>query len=639
MLAALRRSLDTWPVRLFFLALVAAFIFWGVAARIDLTGGIPPVARVAGQKIELAQVQQAYQRQLQQIQQSLPSGEQPSDTIRQAVAAQVLDQLISSTAVDTAIGKLGVVVPKQALQQAIWSIPAFHGPSGQFDPATFQSVLSRNNLNEAQFLDLMQGQLARTQFFGALRSGIVSPEVLAKIVYQYRGESRAADAANVLDSAQPAPPQPTQEELQRWYANHPADYRAPEYRRIRAVVLSPQTLASQVTVSEADIEAEFKRQAQDLARPEQRSVEVVTVPDAAKAQAIADAWKGGADWAAVQALAKKDGATPLSLTDTARDAFPTPALADAAFAAKAGDIVGPIAGVTGSVVLKVTKVSPAVTPTLAELHDTIRQALILRQAQDLMDTRAGKIDDLLAGGAALASLPGDLGLAAVEGTLDAQGMTPEGKPAPIPGDAGLRQALVAEAFRAKPGDLPRLIEAPQAADGSSTGYFALEVQKITPATERPFTTVAKQVTDDWTAAQRRHAAETVAAKLMTAVNGGATLSDAATKDGLSVTRLPAVTRGAPVAGFPPTLLNPLFATKQGEATMAATPDGFVVAQVVTVNDPDPAKDQVGFAKLREEIAGTIDTDLENLATQALRERGKPVINQAQLDTVAAAAGP
>jgi peptidyl-prolyl cis-trans isomerase D len=635
MLAALRRSLDTWPVRLFFLALVAAFIFWGVAARIDLTGGVPPVARVAGQNIELAQVQQAYQRQLQQIQRSLPDGTQPTDAIRKAVAAQVLDQLISATAVDAALSHLGIVVPKQALQQAIWAIPAFHGPSGQFDPATFQSVLDRNNLTQPQFLDLMQGQLARTQFFGALRAGIVSPDVLTKIVFQYRGESRMADAVNVLASAQPALPQPTEEDLQRWYANHPVDYRAPEYRRIRAVVLSPQTLASQITVSEADIEAEFKRQAQDLAKPEQRSVEVVTAPDEAKAQAIAAAWKGGADWAAVQALAKKDGATPLSLTDTARDAFPTKALADAAFAAKEGEIVGPVAGVAGSVVLKVTKVSPAVTPTLAELHDTIKQALVLRQAQDLMDTRAGKIDDLLAGGAALASLPGDLGLGAVEGTLDAQGMTPQGKPAPIPGDAALGQALVAEAFRAKPGDLPKLVEAPQAADGASTGYFALEVQKITPATEKPFAAVAKQVAADWTSDQRRHAAETVAAKLMTDVNGGATLSDAAAKDGLNVTRLPAVTRGAPVAGFPPTLLNPLFATKQGQATMAATPDGFVVAQLVAVNDPDPAKDLVGFAKLRQEIAGTINTDLENVVTQALRERGKPVINQAQLDTVAA----
>jgi peptidyl-prolyl cis-trans isomerase D len=256
-----------------------------------------------------------------------------------------------------------------------------------------------------------------------------------------------------------------------------------------------------------------------------------------------------------------------------------------------------------------------------------------------MDTRAGKIDDLLAGGAALASLPGDLGLGAVEGTLDAQGMTPEGNPAPIPGDGALRQALVAEAFRDKPGDPPKLIEAPQAADGSSTGYFALEVQSITPAAPMPFVAVAKQVADDWTADQRRHAAETVAAKLLTAVNAGATLSDAAAKDGLAVTRLAPVTRSAPVADFPPTLLDPLFATKQGQATMAGTPDGFVVAQLITVKDPDPAKDVAGYAKLREDIAGTIDTDLENVVTQALRERGKPDINQAQLATVAAAAGP
>ncbi|MDE2333079.1 MAG: SurA N-terminal domain-containing protein [Rhodospirillales bacterium] len=634
MLAILRRSLDTWPVRLFFLALVAAFVFWGVAARINLTGGIPPVARVAGHKIELAHVQQAYQQQLQRIQASLPQGEQPSAAIRKALAAQVVDQLITAAAVDTAIRNLGIVVPTPALQQAIWAIPAFHGPSSRFDPAIFQSVLDRNNLNPAQFLGLMQGQLARTQYFGALRAGIVSPDVLTRIVYRYRGESRTADAVSVTAAAQPAPPAPTQAQLERWYADHPADYRAPEYRRIRAVVLSPQTLASEIKVSEADIAAEFKREAANLATAGSRSVEVVTAPDAAKAKAIAQAWKAGADWSAVQALAHKQGAVAVALTHVARGAFPSPALADAAFAAQQGVVSGPVTLPSGSAVFRVTQITHAVHPTLAAMHDTIRQNLIARRAADLMDARATKLDNLLAGGAALASLPANLGIGAVEGTLDAQAMTPQGKPAPIPGDQALRQAVADAAFRAKPGDPPQLIDGPQTPDGAISGYFALEVRSIIPARQKPFVAVAKQVAADWTQNQLRHAAETIAAQLMTAVNAGSTLSDAAAKAGLAVTRLPAVTRVAAGAGFPPTLLNPLFATKEGKATMAATPDGFVVAQLVSVQDPDPAKHPAAIAGLRQQIAGSIDTDLESLVTQALRERGKPVINQAQLATVA-----
>lgn len=635
MLAILRRSLNTLPVRLFFLALVAAFIFWGVAGQINLNGSEPPVARVAGQKIMAQQVQPLYQQQLQRLEMSMPSGEQPSPAIRRAVAAQVVDQLITNAAIDAAMTRMGIAVPKQAMQQAIWAIPAFHGPSGQFDPATFQAVLQRNNLTQEQFLGLMHGQIARTQFFGALRAGIVSPDVLTQLVYRYRGETRTADAVTIAADAMPAPPAPTERELHRWYANHPADYRAPEYRRVRAVVLSPQTLASDIKVSEADIEAAFKAEAPDLAQSEKLDIEIVTATDAAKAKAIADAWTGGADWAAIQALAKQDGATALALTNAARGAFPSAALADAAFKAKAGDVTGPIAGETGSVVFKVTKVTAAVVPTLASMHDQIRQQLIARRAGDIMDTKAGKVDDLLAGGAALASLPGDLGLGAVEGTLDAQGNTPEGKPAPIPGDAALRQALVAEAFRATPSDLPRLIEAPQAQDGTSNGYYALEVEKIIPATTKPYTEVAKQVEADWHEDQLRHAAETAAAKMMVAVNSGTTLSDAAAADHLTVTRLPAVTRTG-ATGFPPTLLDPLFATKEGQATMAASPGGFVVAQLVTVHDPDAAKHPLDVAKLRDEIAGTIDTDLDDLATKALRDRGKPVINQAQLASVVGA---
>ena len=50
-----------------------------------------------------------------------------------------------------------------------------------------------------------------------------------------------------------------------------------------------------------------------------------------------------------------------------------------------------------------------------------------------MYDRANKVDNMLGTGAGLDELPSDLGLVGVAGTLDAQGNTQDGKPAPIPG--------------------------------------------------------------------------------------------------------------------------------------------------------------------------------------------------------------
>ena len=62
MIIAFRRYLDTWVVRAFFLVMVFAFISWGVGDVIRLLGTSTWAAKVGGQTIEGAQLQDAYQR-------------------------------------------------------------------------------------------------------------------------------------------------------------------------------------------------------------------------------------------------------------------------------------------------------------------------------------------------------------------------------------------------------------------------------------------------------------------------------------------------------------------------------------------------------------------------------------------------
>ena len=64
MISAFRRSLDTWPVRAFFLIMVVAFIIWGVGDVIRMVGTDTWVAKVGGQTIEVPEVQQAFQQQI-----------------------------------------------------------------------------------------------------------------------------------------------------------------------------------------------------------------------------------------------------------------------------------------------------------------------------------------------------------------------------------------------------------------------------------------------------------------------------------------------------------------------------------------------------------------------------------------------
>ncbi len=450
MLATFRRSLNTWPARLFFMLLVASFGLWGVADVVRNLGRESSAASVGGRKIELPELQEAYRRELAQAQRTLGATD-PSPELRRMLAMQATEQLVTQIAIQQAVRTLGVTVPDDALRVAVFAVPQFRGANGQFDRNVMNSVLRNNGLNEQRFLELKRDELAQRQVLEAVSAGIAPPTVMADQVFAFQQEKRIAETVEVPFAAAPSPPAPSDTQLQRWWANHPEKYSSPEFRRISAVVLAPQTLESEIQVSDAELKASFEQHKSEFNKPERRSVEVVLTQDEAQAQALAARWTAGADWEAIQAEAAKEGAAPVELTDASREEFPAPELGDAVFTAAEGVVPPPVHSALGWHVLKVTKISGGVAQTLDDVRDAVRARVVAEKAADLIYDRANRIENLLSSGTALDHLPADLGVAAVTGTMDAQGITQKGEPAPIPGPAELRSALIQAAFAAKTG--------------------------------------------------------------------------------------------------------------------------------------------------------------------------------------------
>jgi len=84
---------------------------------------------------------------------------------------------------------------------------------------------------------------------------------------------------------------------------------------------------------------------------------------------------------------------------------------------------------------------------------------------------------------------------------------------------------------------------------------------------------------------------------------------------------------------PRELVEPLFRLKQGEATMVETPEGFIVARLAQVDDPDPASDPAGAAQIREALARALQQDVEVVFASTLRDRAQPRVNQSLLNSV------
>ena len=627
MLAFIRKFLESRLARPFFVVLIIPFVLFGVANVAQNWNGSTQLATVGGRPIETTQFQLAYRQQLARVSRMLGGKIDPTPEIRRTVAAQTLQQLITQAAIENEVQRLGIVAPDAAIRQTIFEMPDFKGLSGAFDRNRFESLLRQNGYTENRFLDVVRSELAQRQLVETAHAAAATPDTLMKPIYAFQHEQRVVDLVELPFLAAPEPAAPSEVDLHRAYDNDPQRYAAPAYRRIKAVILSPDTIAATIEVPDADLQAYYDQHRAEFAGPEQRTVEVLVTGDEPAAQRLATQWIAGADWPTMQKAAQAAGASSTVLEDSAEADIPTTELAAPVFAAPPETVTGPVQSPFGWQVFRVTKVTPPHALEFDAAREQLRGRVAHDRAVDQVYTFANRLEDALSATGSLDTIPADLGVTGVTGSLDEKGLAPSGDPAGIPGSPALRQAIITSAFSTPKNDQPRLIEGPD------QSYYALVVEDETAPVTKPFEAVHDQVRDNFLHDARRRSQDLVASRLLGAIKAGGSLEDAATVAGVHVQRSPPVNRSTPTEGVPSELIRPIFALKADDGTMLETADGFVVVKLVSIASPDPASDPAAATRIRTELTQSIAQDIDTLFAIALRDRDKPTINQTMLGTL------
>ncbi|WP_137125232.1 peptidylprolyl isomerase [Roseomonas sp. HF4] len=627
MLTALRRMAGTWVAKILFALLVLSFAVWGIEDVVRNLGRETAVATVGSEKIELTEAQAAARREMSRIARQLGSRFEADENIRRAVAASALEQLVSDRALRVEARRMGLAAPAGTVRDAVFAIPGLTGSDGAFSRPLLDSLLRQNDLNEAQFLQIIAGDVLRQQLAGAVRAGASAPDAMTAPLLAWAMERRVADVVVVPLAAMPEPEAPTEAQLRRWQENNPARFSAPEYRQAAIALLTTDAVAAEIEVPDSALAEAYEQRRAQYDTPERRAIRQAVLPEEAAARELAATWRGGAEFEAVEAAATAAGGSAANLGLLDRATLPIPAVAEAAFAAAPGSVADPVQSPFGWHVLQVERIEPATTRTLAEVREELRREVARDRAADQAYERANRVEDALAGGSGIAEAAQRFGLQLVTVTLDASGRDPAGETVALPLPDAQREELLRAVFAARQGDAPRMAEMGDA-------FVAIEIRNVTPPALRPFETVEAAVREGYLAEARRRAAEERAAGLLAALRAGRSAAEAAQEAGLPLARLGPFGRNpATAAPLPPELVAPLFEAAPDGATMAETRDGFAVARLVDIVRFDPASDPLGLGRVRAEVEEAMQEELEQQFAVALRARAGVTVNRNLLEQV------
>lgn len=606
--------------------LIFSFAIWGVA---DVFKGFgqSTVAKIGNSEISIDQFRQLYNDRLQMISRQVGRPLSSSQARAFGLDQQVLQQWVLESTLDEAARRMGLGQSDADIVRTIQSDPNFAGVTGKFDPQRFAQLIRQFGYNEQRYIAEQRKVSMRRQIANTISSGVEPPKTLLDAIQRYRDETRSVDYLQ-LGAAQAGDiGEPSAEALASYFDGRKALFRAPEYRKIAYVMLTPEDQAKWTEVSDDDARKVFEQSKARYETPEKRQVMQMVFPTMDEANAARTKLTSGTSF---EDLAKERGLNPsdYDLGVVTKSGMLDQAVADAAFALPLNEISQPVQGRFGVVLTKATKIEPGTTASFESLAQTIKRDLAVERARNIVRDLHNKMEDERGGGANVVEAAQKVGLRVVTiDAIDRSGRALDGGPA-----SSLPQGvdIVSPSFTAEVGsdnDPIQLNRGP-----GDSGYLWYDVLGATPSRERTLEEVKDRVVARWRddEVEKRLRAKTDA--MVEDLRKGAKLADLAHKSNLKVETAKGFKRGATVPGISPAGVEGIFTTNKGDPGQAnGAQAGQRVVYVVT-DIVEPAVDMASAEtkELRDNVQRTSSDEQIAQFVAKLERELKTSINQTAL---------
>ncbi|MGH9144401.1 MAG: peptidylprolyl isomerase [Vicinamibacterales bacterium] len=395
MLDRMRRHRDwlKWSLGLVCVAFVLFYIpdfLRGTGA--DAASG-DTVARVDGREISSADFRRTYQAQLQAYR-SAYGGNMSDQLLKQlGIEQQILQQMVDERAALAEAERLGIKVSDEEVRQRIFGMPAFQDNGGFIGEARYQQLLrmQRPPLVASEFEDNIRNSLAVEKLRGSLTDWLSVNDKDLEQEYRRRNDkvklavvSFTADSFRSQVSASDA-------EVVSYFDAHKNDFKIPEKRKIRYLLIDVEALRAKTVVPAADIEREYNNNSEQYTAPEQvRASHILLKTEGkddaavkARAEELLKQARAGADFAELARKNSEDEASAKNGGDL--DYFGrgrmVPEFDQAVFSMQPGQISDLVKTQYGYHIIKLVDKKNATTKSLAEVRQQLSDQLAYQRAQ------------------------------------------------------------------------------------------------------------------------------------------------------------------------------------------------------------------------------------------------------------------
>jgi peptidyl-prolyl cis-trans isomerase D len=610
------------------------FAFFGVDYYFRRDAGVQTLATVGGDKVTQAEFDEVLKQQQDRMRQSLGRNYDPALFDTPETRYALVNELVNQRLLENRARAGRLRVTNEQLSQFIAQLPPFQ-EDGKFSPERYKQVLAAQNMSPLQFEQRVRGEL----ILAPLQEPVVSANIVAGASAQRYLSLLEQKRQVAVASVDPDPfvkdVKVDDAQVKAFYDQNQAAFQTPEQAKVEYVMLTPEALAPRVKVEPKEVQAAYDANVRQYTTGEERQAAHILIavkPDAKDADKAAAKKKAEALLAQAKTnpskfgeLAKANSQDPGSapqggdLGTFARGSMMKP-FEDAVFAAKVGDIVGPVQTDFGFHVIKVTGVMPSHTRTFDEMKPQLESELKRQKSSQAFASDAEKFQNLVYEQAdSLAPVAKALDL-----KVETTGMVTRAQiQAAAMGNSKFAEALFSPESR----EAKRNTEAIEVAPNVLMAGRIVEYKAATP---RPFADVAPEIRRQLVQRAAAEMAQKAGAEKLAALQSGKSNSEVGLVFGKPIDAV----RNQPQPGLSPEALVKVFQTNPTKlpAYAGATNErgGYSIYKLMKVIDaPTPDAGKLGMAGTR--VGEQLGRELLTAYLASLKAGADVKINQAALE--------
>jgi peptidyl-prolyl cis-trans isomerase D len=511
-------------------------------------------AKVGDDAVSMAEFREQYEDLEQQFRQTYGERFTPEVAKQMKLPIQALDRAIARRILVQEAENRGLRASDEEVRRSLLATPGLTDEAGNFVGETrYRELLAGTGRSVKAFETSLREELSVRKLTTSLAAATSITD--ADVEREFRAQS---DAANLRYFILPGgryagQAVPSAEELRAHFDGHRAEFRLGEQRVVDYLLVDNAKVAAQVTVTDAELQSYYDEHVGDYTRPDQIKARHILVRTSesvneAAAEARVAAAKAridrGESFAQVASEVSEDPTSKGQGGDLGwiQRGSNAPEFDNAAFAAAAGQVVGPLRVSYGVHLILVEDKRPGGALPFEQLKPQIQARLQGERAQVAGEARAKALyAELIKGKAGEAELRAKADASGGVATLTSTAALTRDDVFPGIGRGG---EFTNVAFAAPVGQAQAPVRTPR-------GWVILSVREVKAPRDPEFSEVEAKVR---AIVERSKLAERARAELQTAraaMTSGATLDDVARGFGLTAQDGGRVTPGGSIAGLGP----------------------------------------------------------------------------------------